>query len=232
MAEGMSTSKPRPPCWGLLKRRPCLVPTWRGWLALLAVGLGLLLFVGWRIHPFLAITDAVPGGALAIEGWAPDYALAEAVAEFKRYPYSKVFVTGGPLEQGAPLSEYKTYAELGAAILLRLGLDKNLVQAVPAARVQKDRTYASAVALRNWLRAHNAALTNLNIISVGAHGRRSRLLFEKAFGNGCRMGIISVEDQDYDPQHWWKSSPGVRTVGGEILAYGYARLLFRPPPEE
>ena len=63
---------------------------------------------------------------------------------------------------------------------------------------------------------------------MGPHARRSRLLFEKAFGRDTRVGIIALEDRDYDPAHWWKSSQGVRTVTDELIAYGYARLLFHP----
>jgi hypothetical protein len=67
-----------------------------------------------------------------------------------------------------------------------------------------------------------------NLISVGPHARRSRLLFEKAFGREVRVGIIALESQDYDPQHWWRSSMGVRVVTDELIAYSYARLLFHP----
>jgi hypothetical protein len=133
-----------------------------------------------------------------------------------------------PLEQGAPLSEYKTYAELGAATLLKLGLDRDSVQAVPTPAVRQDRTYASALVLKQWLQQHNAMPAELNLISLGAHARRSRLLFEKAFGQDARVGIIALENQDYDPEHWWKSSQGVRTVTDELIAYGYARLVFHP----
>jgi len=33
-----------------------------------------------------------------------------AIAEFKQHHYDRLFVTGIPLQQGAPLSEYKNYA--------------------------------------------------------------------------------------------------------------------------
>lgn len=57
-----------------------------------------------------------------VEGWTPDYVLEEAVAEYKRGRYQKLYVTGGPIEAGAPLAEYRTYAERGAAVVLKLGL--------------------------------------------------------------------------------------------------------------
>jgi hypothetical protein len=184
-----------------------------------------------RVHPFLAVNDPVRGGILVVEGWLPDYALDAAITEFGRNHYSKVFVTGVPLEEGAPLLEYRNFAELGAAILVRLGLPANVVQAVPSPRVRRDRTYACAVALKNWLDENGVGETNVNVISIGAHARRSRLLFRKALGNKYKVGVLCIETRSYDPKRWWKSSEGVRGVTSETIAYGYARLLFRPASE-
>jgi hypothetical protein len=212
--------------WGCLRQRACLVPTWRGWLVL-ALLLCSLTFVGLRrIHPFLAVMDPLPGGALVIEGWAPDYALAEAVAEFHRNPYERLYVTGGPLETGAPLAEYKTYAERGAAVLFKLGMSTNEVQAVPAPLVRQDRTYTSAVALKTWFHRRGVSPLRLHLISEGPHARRSRLLFRKAFGQGVAIGITAVSNRDYDARYWWHSSAGVRIVVDEFVGYVYARFFF------
>jgi hypothetical protein len=214
---------------GFICRRQCLVPTLRGWL-ILVLACGALTILGARqVARFLTVNDPVPGGVLVVEGWAPDYALAAAMAEFNQNRYDRLFVTGVPLDQGAPLSEYKTYAELGAAILLKLGLSSNVVQAVPAAAVRQDRTYAMATSLKRWMSEHGMAPTKVNLMSVGPHARRSRLLFEKALGNGVTVGVIAVPSRDFDPAHWWRSSYGVRTVLDEALAYLYARFLFVPP---
>jgi len=216
--------KQRKPAQGFLQRRECLLPTWRGWLVLLFAGMALIVCSVRGAYPFLAVNDPVYNGALVVEGWVPDYALQQAITEFRRHHYSRIFVTGGPLDRGAPLSEYRTAAELGVATLLRLGADTNTVQAVPAPMVRVDRTYASAVALKNWLDQHGAAETNFNIISFGPHSRRSRLLFEKALGRSCRVGVTTIENEDYDGRRWWKSSAGVRAVIDEMIAYWYARL--------
>ena len=177
-------------------------------------------------YSFLTVNEPVDSSALVVEGWLPDYALQEAITEFGRGHYRRIFVTGGPLDNGAPLSEYRTFAELGAATLLRLGLNTNAVQAVPAPKVRLDRTYASAMALKSWLGSHEVADTNFNVISLGPHSRRSRLLFEKALGKGYKVGIIAIENQEYDAKQWWASSAGVRSMLDEIIAYVYARLSF------
>ena len=213
---------------GLLSRRQCLVPTLRGW-AVMVLSFAALAIIGAReIGYFLIVNAPVAGGVMVVEGWAPDYALEAAIAEFNRNHYEKLFVTGIPLEQGAPLAEYKTYAELDAAILIKMGMNSNVVQAVPAAAVRQDRTYAMACSLKGWMEGHGMTPTKVQVMTLGPHSRRSRLLFEKAFGKGVTVGITAIPSRDFDPGHWWTSSEGVRTVIGEALAYAYARVLFHP----
>lgn len=218
----------RQPYLGLFRQRLCLLPTWRGGLLLAAAIAGIVLLAARGVHPFLAVNAPTPGGVLVVEGWLPDWALEAVVREFRRQPYRAVYVTGIPIERGAPLSEYKTYAELGAATLVHLGLPTNVLQAVPAPAVQRDRTYAAALALRQWLRNHGDVPEKINIVSVGPHARRSRLLFRRAFGDSPQIGILSLPVVEYDPVRWWASSQGFRIVTGEATAYLYARCLFRP----
>jgi uncharacterized SAM-binding protein YcdF (DUF218 family) len=205
------------------------LPTWRGWLVLVVgVGVALVLVVR-SLDGFLAVTDSIPGGALVVEGWASDYVLDAAVSEFKTHPYQKLFVTGGPIEHGAPLSEYRTQAELGGAVLNKRGLGSEIVQVVPSPSVPQDRTFTMAVTLKKWLLAHGVTVKSVNLVTEGPHARRSRLLYEKAFGKDVQVGVMSIPSPNYDPKHWWRTSEGFRTMVGEALAYGYARFLFRAP---
>jgi hypothetical protein len=214
-------------CWGLVRHRDCLVLTWRGCL-LLVLSLAALSVVTVReLHPFLAVTEPVANGLLVVEGWVPDVAMNAAIAEFKQHHYEKVCVTGGPISRGAQLSVYKTFAEMGTATLLKLGLSKNEVQAIPSAWIRRDRTYAEAVALKMWMQDSGVSSTTVHLITEGSHARRSRLLFQRVLGSGVTVGVTSIPSGEYDPEHWWQSSEGVRTVVGETLAYGYARFLFR-----
>ena len=91
---------------------------------------------------------------------------------------------------------------------------------------------ASAVALRDWFHEHNMNVPSVNVITEGAHARRTRLMFEKALGKDIAVGIIAVPNPDYDQRRWWRYSDGVKEVSSETLAYIYARLFFHPsePP--
>ena len=217
-------------CWGLLRRRVCVVPTWRGWLALL----GLVLLVGITfvraLHPLLTVNQRVAADFLIVEGWGPDFVMKFSVDEFRRGGYRQLIVTGGPLEKGSPLMQYRTTADLGAETIRELGLRTN-VMALPAPEVRKDRTYVSALVLKRWFRQQGLTGVRFNILTIGPHARRTRMMFQKAFGTEEGIGIIAVPDERYDEARWWASSQGVRTTIDELVAYFYAVTLFRTTPE-
>lgn len=214
--------------WGLLARRQCVLPTWRGWFALLVVAaaLGVALLRG--IHPFLAVSDPLPGGLLVVEGWASDEAMREVIFESTRNRYDAVVITGGPLERGSSFARFKTYAEFGAATLVQLGMPTNNLYAVPAPAVRQDRTYASALALKRWLKDRGIKPAQINIMTVGVHARRTRMIFATAFRGELKVGIVAIDEQGYEPERWWTSSAGFRVVVDETVAYLYATLFFRP----
>ncbi len=218
---------PRPFFLGLLRRRMLILPTWRAWMVMLVVaGLAGTLVVRCA-YGFLALTEVVPGGVLVVEGWAPDYVLEPAEGEFRRGGYVLWCVTGAPVEKGAVLTEYGDYAALTVAAFEKAGGEKGLLQPVPWPTVQRDRTYASALALKAWLIEHGGPVDRVTVVTTGVHARRSRLLYAKAFGPGSRVGVLSVPEYSFDAERWWTSSAGVRSVVDEYVAYAYARCLFR-----
>jgi hypothetical protein len=213
---------------GLLQNRVCTVPTWRGWALLLIVSTLVITVAGRHLCAFLSAQDSVPGGVLVIEGWVPAFAARATVAEFRQHHYVGIYVSGEPIEADNPYIQYGTYAELTAALVRKFGAPAESVHAVPALKVPKDRTYNAASRIKDALQAGGVSMARINVISVGPHGRRTRLLYERAFGPGSRIGIISLADPQFDADHWWRTSGGVRTVVGEAIAYCYARLIFQP----
>jgi hypothetical protein len=222
--------KPPDRRWGILTRRERWSLAWQGWLGLVVVSVLLVSCFLIRVHPFLATTHRVDTNILVVEGWVHDYVIRAAAKEFTAVSYQRVFSTGGPTNgSGGYTSDAGTSASVGAGKLREAGVSPTLVQMVPSHIIDRDRTYYSAVALRDWFREHKMNVGSFNIVSEDAHSRRTWLLFQEAFGDKVKVGIIAVQNPDYDPKYWWRSSDGFREVSGEAIAYLYARLFFHPP---
>jgi hypothetical protein len=184
--------------------------------------------VRFALFPFLSITSPVHAEYLVVEGWVPVPGLRVAIQTLKSDGYRKILTAGCLVRDEWEPQAKVTYADWAASKLRRLGLSPDLVTAVPCLVEKKDRTFFSALAIKNWLQTNQIAIDRLDVLTVGAHARRTRLLYERAFGPAVRIGIIDAPDPDYDSMHWWRSSEGVREVLGEGIAYLYARILFHP----
>ena len=146
-------AQPEPPraLWGLFNRKERWSLSWRGRLVVASALLlaGALIFKS--VYPFLAITHRVNANILVVEGWIHEYAIRAAVKEFQSNQYQRVFTTGGPaVGSGGYINDFYTSASVGADLLKKWGLPDERLQMVPSRVMDRDRTYGSAVALRNW----------------------------------------------------------------------------------
>ncbi|MGQ4645784.1 ElyC/SanA/YdcF family protein [Lyngbya aestuarii] len=199
--------------------------TIQGRLVAAVSSIALMWFMLTNIHPFLAVDHPIKADILVVEGWLPDFAVKEAIAEFERGGYQKLVTTGTPLEKGFYLAQYDNFAELTAATLVELGFDRDRLVAVPAPEVVRNRTAASAIALRQWIRNSGLKIQSINLYTYDVHARRSWLVFKQTLAPSVKVGVISVKAISYEPKKWWISSAGVRTIISETVAYIYARFV-------
>lgn len=209
----------------LFKQQNVYFPTFFGWLTIFIISLTSLFIFANSIHPFLAVCKPINSKVFIIEGWLPDYCLEQFINNYNFDDIDKIFVTGGPLEQGSYLKEYNSFAAVGAQTLKRLGITDSLIIEVPAPYVQKDRTFTSALALKKFI-SNSSTIDSATIITLGVHSRRSQLLFQKAFSDSAKIGVVSIRNRDYDPKYWYVSSMGLKTVIVEIISYIYTKLFF------
>ena len=215
----------------MLKKKSLWFPTWRGWLLLLVLCL-ITAFAGRQgIHPFLSTDRPVASDILVVEGWVPAYVLKRGLDLSLERKSSYLLLTGGTVRGEVRPEVGDTYAQMAMNQLKRIGGDLSHAHPVPSPELtrepERDRTYASAVAVKNWLKDRGVSVRSINVMTMGAHARRSRLLFEKAFGPAVEVGVIAIPNRDYDPRIWWRYSEGVKEVVSESAAYLYARLWFR-----
>lgn len=209
----------------LIHRQEVWVLTIQGWLVVLVGAAALMLFLLNNIYPFLALNSPIKADVLVVEGWMPDCAIKSAISEFKRGGYQKLVTTGLPITHGFYLTEYNNFAEVSAATLIALGFDPDKLVAVPAPEVIRNRTLASAAALRQWIGDSNLKVESINIYSLDVHARRSWLILKQALSPEIKVGVIAAEPLNYDPRKWWTSSCGVRSVISEAIAYIYASFV-------
>lgn len=212
----------------LLKEHTGRRLTWLGWLATLILIVAVFAGFTASLYPFLTPEAPPHKGVLVVEGWIHDFALDEAITIYREGDYSKIICTGVPIETGSYIQAFKSYPEMTRARLLDMGVDPSEIIIAIGEETKKDRTYVAATALREAFMAYNIGETNIHLVTTGPHGRRSRLLFQKALGQDYHVGITCLEDSGYDPDRWYLYSQGVRKVVGEWIAYTYAKLFFHP----
>jgi hypothetical protein len=214
----------------LFRRRQVPVPTVAGCLGLFAILALVGVSAARRIHPFLAPTAPVGARLLVVEGWIPDEEIDQVVDRFHAGAYERIVTTGGPVPRSFSSDGVSSFADLSRDLLLERGVPKEAIVAVSAPPSAQDRTFLSAVVVRDWMREHAGSPGSLDLFSSGAHSRRSWHLFRLAFGPAVRVGIIAGRPQAYDPDAWWRTSLGAKTVLTETIGWAWTELFFHPSP--
>lgn len=203
------------------------LPTLWGWLVITILMTLLIYTIFQYLGGFLAKNQPVQSQYLIVEGWLGEPALLDAKTIFEQGQYQLLITSGGP-DKHQIRPDYPSYAEAAAIFLIKQGLNGKRVKAVPAPDSAQDRTYLSAVKVRNWLQQQGIQPTSLNVVSYGVHARRSQQLYQQAFGDTVDIGIIALSPTPYSLQHWWRSSDGVKSVLAEIIGLTYAFCCFHP----
>jgi hypothetical protein len=209
-----------------VRRREVWQLTWHARLLLLALLAGVATVLLRGVGGFLAVNEPVQGRYLVVEGWMPAFAYQYASEVYRRGHYERVISAGAVPDFALSNGRPREFAAVGS--LVAAGVPGAAIVEAMGAPVHQDRTYHSAVNVRRWLESQGITSSSVDVITLGPHARRSRLLFEAALGPDVTVGVYAVPDPRYDLAHWWRSSEGVRSVLGETIAYVYARLFFDP----
>ena len=221
----------------LLHRRTVWFPTLWGWLALLVSGVAAVVVLAFAANAWLALNEpavaADGSGAriLIVEGWLDEPDLDQAIAAFRRGHYERILTTGAPINSWHDSQPWRSFAERAATYLKVHGLADVPIDAVAAPASAQDRTFLSAVVVREWAKRSGLTLNTVDLFSAGVHARRSRLLFRMAFGPGVTVGVLSSAPLDFDAQHWWRSSTGTKSVMGETLSLAWTACCFWLPAQ-
>ncbi len=210
----------------LIKRKECRVLTWQGKILLFILLIAFVICFVKTLPLFLSVNKPIGGNILVLDGQMPDFSVKEAMHIFDSGGYDLIVTTGGKIQTGYFMTEFKTMAEFTASTFVKMGFPEEKIAVIPGGEYKRDRTYNSALSLKSWIKEENKTVTKIDVLAVGSHARRSRLLFRKAMKDEFSVGIISVEDPAYNPRKWWTTSVGTRTILSETIAYFYVLFFF------
>jgi hypothetical protein len=213
----------------LFKQRNCFLPTLWGTTIILVVLVLLSGLAVKNIANFLALNAPVSSRYLVVEGWLPKTGLKEALIEFERGDYALLITSGGPDISEFDLG-YLSYAERAADELLKMGLDPSKLVIAPSPASAQDRTYLSAVMVRNKLVDRLKAMPDsINVFSSDVHSRRSYILYKLAFRNtSTQIGIVAANPNRFNLSLWWQTSEGAKSVLTEMFGWLWTKCFFVP----
>jgi hypothetical protein len=157
-----------------------------------------------KVHPFLAVNEPVDADVMVVEGWVPDYVLDAAIAEYRAGGYQRIYAAG--IESAGPVAD----GTRAIHHMVLHGIEPGTVTLAAAPPTRSNRTSSMARAVSQAVQRSGAILTAVNVVTLGPHGRQSRLAYQRMLGRNTVVGIITVPKSDYDPDRWWASEAGIR----------------------
>ena len=219
----------------MFRRRQIWLPTWQGALLLVVVVAAACLIALRNLANYLAAErpattrDGRGASTLIVEGWLDEDGLDAAIEAIGRGRYERIVASGGPIDSWREGQSWPTYAERAADYLRRHGVTSIPVVAVAAPESAQDRTFLSAIVVREWLRRQGGKVDAVDLFSGGVHARRSRLVFQMAFGPEVDVGVFAAPPRRYALDRWWTTSDGVKAVLGESISLAWTTCCFVPP---
>lgn len=213
--------------FALFRKRHMWFPTiWGGLVILLVLTISSLILLR-QLAVILAPTAPVTDRTyLVVEGWQEEDSLLAALAVFHAEDYQYMITTGGPNTRFlTPV--YDSYAEQAGAFMLQHGLETEKLIVISAPESAQERTYLSAVMVRDWLALKGTELTELNVHTSHVHARRTRSLYREAFPD-FQIGIYAAAPHSFELHKWWQTSDGAKSVITELIGNVWVSCCFHP----
>lgn len=139
------------------------------------------------------------------------------------YQYNSVLDFGSIGGPGRIVNDYNSHPQIIRNKLFELGVDSSKVTAITIKKTIFNRTLASAVAVREWLKSSEMKVKGINIVSKGIHSRRTWLAYSRILDRACNIGIISLPDQINSDS---KNNKVLKTLGEALDLIYYNIILF------
>jgi hypothetical protein len=141
------------------------------------------------------------------------------------FQYNSQYDIPSPQGKQKIINNYSSLSEIARFELLSLGLDSSKVIAVPGGNTSVNRTLASALAFRDWLRKSEIHVKGINIVSTGSHSRRTFMIYNKILDKSFDIGIISLPENNEFMSRKHKVFKTLRESAG-IIYYWFVLILY------
>lgn len=188
-----------------------------------AVGLLVIVIGAATLPPFLAVSSSSGRGVLVVEAWIPQASLMDAAQVFQKGDYQYLVLVGGPMrasEISSPAVE--SYADAAEVEVKTLDISPEKVIKIPV-RPATHRTFATAVAVQQWLATSKPSVKSVDVFTAGVHARKSWILFRYALGDRYRVGVIAGPEHSFDSRRWMFSTRGLWIVSRNVVGYVYSK---------
>ena len=188
----------------LFRRRTVWLPTLPGALLVLAIAAAACVLAVRTVAFHLFVNepahgrDGHPARLLVVEGWLDQDALDDAAVAFRQGGYERIVTSGGPIDSWREGQTATDFAERAAGDLRRHGLADVPIAAATAPASAQDRTFLSAVVVRDRIRREGLTPDAIDVYSEGVHARRSRTVYRLAFGPSVEVGVLAATPRHYD----------------------------------
>lgn len=211
----------------LFRKREVLLPTWRGWAVISALALSCaVLFLAYA-EAFLAVTDDQGSDALVVECWIGARGIESAGELFLSKNYRYIVLVGG-IEETRWTKEFWNHTEYSKEVLQKAFpeiLDENIVLASNDF-VLRNRTYRAALKAELEIRARELEIKSLSLFTKGAHARRSKLVYRRAFPDNIEIRSASWKPARLYEGKWFSSSERTKDLLVEMIGYVYEKLFY------
>lgn len=210
----------------LIQQRTIRCPTALGWTLLFLIGSCPILLWWFEAESFCSLNAPLPAEVLVVEAWTGTEGAAAAAIEFKHHSDSyRYVVAAGGLTSVSWASERWNSSHVAAKALYESGIFESQIIPAKADDVGTQRTFKTAMAAREALLRKGIKPKAINVFTLGAHARRSRLVFAKVFGPETKVGVVCWIPPGYNEGPWWTSSERAEDLVKETIAYLYEALL-------
>lgn len=212
----------------LVKLKVCYRLTFAGWALILLPNIFIFLLITKYISTFLIVHKPVESEILVVDGLMPGYGYDSIAELVRRKSYKYLITTGADLDYVYNSSERFNIAEFSYKVLSTKDIGDCKLFKAPSGYAERDRTFTSAITLKNWFISNNIFPWKINVISFSCHARRTWILYKKAFSHYAEVGVFTIPDISYNYSRWYNNSKGVRLVLSETIGYIYTLIFFHP----